>query len=75
MSMLIVGSWQIGNNNWFPGVSEMQGYEWAFAPFVQMDRDFLMDIIFQLFLYQSCSCLRQGVDKFCWGRYIWLQDE
>lgn len=28
----------------------MQDCEWAFAPFMQMERDFLRDIIFRLFL-------------------------
>lgn len=47
----------IRNNNWFPGVSGMQGCEWASASFVQMERGFLRDINFTLFLCQLCSCL------------------
>lgn len=32
----------------------MRGYEWLLAPFMQMERDFLRDIIFRLFLCLSC---------------------
>lgn len=51
----------------------MQGCEWAFAPFVQMERDFLRDIIFRLFLCLSYSHLRREVGMFHWGRDTWLQ--
>lgn len=51
----------------------MRGCEWAFAPVVQMERDFLRDINFRLFLCLSYSHLRLEVGKFCWGRDAWLQ--
>lgn len=40
----------VRNNNWLRGGPGMQDCEWAFAPFMQMERDFLRDIIFRLFL-------------------------
>lgn len=44
------------NDIWLPGVSGMLGYEWAVAPFVQMERDILRDIIFMLFLCCTVAC-------------------
>lgn len=44
-------------SHWVPGVSGIVGYEWAAAPFVQMERDFLRDIIFTLFL---CHTVARG---------------
>lgn len=51
---------------------DLRGYEWAFAPFVQMERDFLRDIICRLFFCLSCSHLRPEVGMFYWGRDICL---
>lgn len=38
----------------------MLGYEWLLAPFMQMERDFLRDIIFRPFLCLSCRDGRRG---------------
>ena len=62
----------VRNNNWLPGGSGMRGYEWAFAPFVQMERAFLRDIIFRLFFCLAGSHLRPEVGMFYWGRDICL---
>lgn len=38
----------------------MLGYEWLLAPFMQMERDFLRDIIFRPFLCLPCREGRRG---------------